>query len=185
MVQRNVYMKNFPVISVKVFEGVLTRVTGSLSPTGGVNEGVAYYAAQVEKGDVVKLKDHSTNGLILVEIHTPGNEANYAHGIAVSDPMGIDNTTVSGQQPAASLYRTVDVAFFGLGVIELTASATGAVAPGDLVGLDEDEQNEVETKTVYGSVDVTANGSMIALSYAAAGSKVSLLLGATCFFDAD
>lgn len=179
MVARNVFMKNFPVISVKAVEGTLTRYTGAVTPTGGVAEGAAVYSAAISKGSLVVAKDHTTNGLILVERVAANGEI--THGIAVSEPSGIDNTTVSGQTPVAALRRTVDVAFFGLGVIELTASATGAVAPGDVVGMDADEINEVETQILAAAVATGDQGKIIALSYAAAGYKVSLLVGASMF----
>lgn len=185
MTQRNVYMRNFPVIGVKAAEGTLTRYTNSVAPTGGINEGAAVYSVPLQVGDLVKIKDHTTNGLILVEKATAGNESDFAHGIVVSAPTGIDNTTVSGQTPAAAQRRIVDVAFFGLGVIELTASATSAVAPGDSLALDENEDNEVEPDVAYASITKADNGSMIALSYAASGSKVSVLVGAACAFPSD
>ena len=100
MVAKHVFMKNFPVISVKAYEGTLTRYTSSVSPTGGINEGAAVYSVPLAKGDFVKVKDHTTNGLILVELVAVDGEQ--VHGIAVSDPMGIDNTTASAGTPAAS-----------------------------------------------------------------------------------
>ena len=177
-------MRNFPVISCKVYEGTLTRYTDAVTPTGGKAEGAAVYQYPLNKGNLVTMYTHTeTEGNIIVKRKYAGNDLDIAFGIAVSDPSGIDNTTVSGQTPVKGLRRTVDVAFFGLGIIELVASATGAVAPGDMIGLDEDEQNEVETETAYASV--TLNGSAIALTYAAAGSKVAILMGSCCYFNVD
>jgi hypothetical protein len=181
MAVRNVFMKNFPVVSVEVYEGTLTRYTGSVSPTGGINEGVAVYSAPVVKGDFVKLKNHTTNGIILVEL--AGVAAAYMHGVAVSDPMGIDNTTVSGQTPVTGLRRIVDVAFFGLGIIEMTVSETGAVAPGDIVGIDENEVNEIETLVAYASIDIEDNTGFLSLGYGVAKASVPVLIGGVCFVD--
>lgn len=172
-------MRNFPVVTVDLYEGTLTRYTDAVTPTGGIAEGAAVYSAPLVKGDLVQLKTHTeTGGIILVE-DVAAND-NIVHGMVVSDPFGIDNTTVSEQTPAAAYRRKGDVAFFGLGIIELTASATGAVAPGDIVGLDADEQYEVEAEVVYGSAATQDNAKWVALSYAAAGSKVALLIG-SCF----
>lgn len=184
MVQRNIYMRNFPVIGVKANEGTVTRYN-SVAPTGADNDGAAVYSAPLVKGDLVKLDQHTTNGLIIVEKAVAGNDLDVAHGIVVSNPSGVDNTTTSAGTPAVADQRIVDIAFFGLGVIELTASATGAVNPGDSLALDEDENNEVETDVALASITKADNGSMIALSYAAAGSKVSCLVGASCAFVAD
>ena len=177
MVARNVFMRNFPIISVKAFEGTITRYTNSVAPTGGINEGAAVYQYPIAKGDLVKLKDHTDKGIILVEEAAAGD--NIVHGMAVSDPSGIDNVTASGGTPALAQQRVVDVAFIGLGVIELTVSATGAVSPGDVVGLDADEPHEVEVEHDYsgGAVIAGDNAKMVALTYAAAGEKVALLVG--------
>jgi len=178
MVARNVFMKNFPVISVQAFEGTLTRYTDGVTVNGGTAD-LAVYSAPVIKGNLVKVKDHAVNGQILVEPCAVNGEL--VHGIVVSHPKGIDNTTVSGQTPTGALRRVVDVAFFGLGVIELTVSQTGAVAPGDVVGLDADEVSEVETQIAYASVATGDQGKIVALSYGVAGEKISLLVGASCF----
>ena len=190
MAVRNVFMRNFPVVTCKAVEGTLTRYTNSVAPTGGINDGAAVYSVPIAKGDLVKIYAHTeTEGDIIVQEATVADEGgeagNFAHGIAVSDPAGIDNTTVSGQTPVKGLRRRVDVAFFGLGIIDLIASADAAVAPGDVVGLDENEQNEVKTKTSYASVDVNGNGAMVALTYAASGSYVAVLVGASIHHDAD
>ena len=42
-------MGGFPVKTVFAYEGTLTRVTGSVSPRGGVNEGAAYYQYPIAK----------------------------------------------------------------------------------------------------------------------------------------
>lgn len=186
MAIRNVFMKNFPVVTCKIYEGTLTRYTSSVSPQGGVNDGAAVYSVPVAKGDLVKIFAHTeTEGDIIVQEATAGNDADIAFGIAVSDPAGIDNTTASGQTPVKGLRRRVDVAFFGLGIIELVASSTSAVAPGDSLALDENEQNEVEPDTVYGSLAKADNGSMFALTYAASGSKVAVLVGGSVAFVSD
>jgi hypothetical protein len=172
-------MGGLPVKTVQAYEGTLTRYTDSVSPRGGTNEGAAVYSAPIVKGDFVKVKDHAVQGQVLVERSAAGDEL--VHGMAVASPQGIDNTTVSGQTPAAALRRLVDVAFFGVGIIEVGVSATGAVAPGDVIGFDADERNEVETQIAYGSVATGDQGKMVALSYSAAGSYVAVLVGASCF----
>ena len=176
-----VYMKNFPVVTANVYEGTLTRYTSAVTPTGGIAEGAAVYSAPVVKGDLLKLKDGTDKGVILVEKIAADGEN--VVGMAVSDPFGVDNTTVSGQTPVLALQRKVDVALFGIGIIELTVSATGAVAAGDLIGMDGDEVNEVEVQHDYsaGAVVSGDQGGIIALTYAAAGEKVALLVGASCF----
>lgn len=186
MAIRNVFMKNFPVVTCKAYEGTLTRVTSSVSPTGGVNDGAAYYSVPIAKGDLVKIFSHTeTEGDIIVEEATVGDDKDIAFGIAVSDPAGIDNTTVSGQTPVKGLRRRVDIAFFGLGIIELVASATGAVGAGDSLALDENEQNEVETDVALASLAKADNGSMFALTYGAAGSKIACLIGGSVAFVSD
>lgn len=172
-------MGGFPVKTIQAFEGTLTRYTDSVSPRGGVNEGAAVYQYPIAKGDFVKIKTHSVQDQILVERSAAGDEL--VVGIAVASPQGIDNTTVSGQTPAADNRRLVDVAFFGLGIVEMGVSATGAISPGDIVGLDADERNAVETQIAYGSVATGDQGKMQALGYAAAGTFVSVLIGASLF----
>lgn len=172
-------MRNLPVKSVQAYEGTLTRYTSSVSPRGGVNEGAAVYSAAIVKGDLVKIKNHTTQGLVLVEKSAAGDEL--VHGIAVSSPQGIDNTTASGGTPTAAYRRLVDVAFFGLAIIEMGVSETGAVAPGDIVGLDADEPNEVETQILYANVVTGDQGKFEALSYGAAGTFISVLVGACMF----
>ena len=174
-------MRNFPVISVPVYEGTLTRYTTAVSVNGGTLEGAAVYSVPVAKGDIVKVKDHTVNGQILFEL--AGVASAFAHGIAVSSPKGIDNLTVSGQAPVAALRRIVDVAVFGLGIIELTVSSTAAVAPGDIVGLDENEKNEIETLVAYASIDIEDNTGFLSLGYGAAGESVPVLIGGVCFVD--
>lgn len=173
-------MKNFPVVTCDAYEGTITRYTSAVTPTGGIAEGAAVYSAPIEKGDFVKLKDNTeTGGIILVEASAAGDELFI--GMAVSDPFGVDNTTASSGTPAAAYRRKVDVALFGLGIIEATVSATAVVAPGDYVGFDADEVNEVETQIAYASVAVGSNGGLYALHYAAVGTKVAILVGGSVF----
>ena len=172
-------MGNLPVKTVQAYEGTLTRYTSSVSPRGGVNEGAAVYSAPIVKGDFVKVKTHTDQGVVLVEVTAANDEM--VHGVAVASPQGIDNTTVSGQTPVKALRRLVDVAFFGLAIIEVSASATGAISPGDVVGLDADEKNEFETQVAYGAVATGDQGKFVALGYSAAGSYVPVLVGASMF----
>ena len=152
MVVRTNEYKSFPIKTAQAYEGTLTRTTGSVSPTGGTNEGVAVYSAPLAKGDLVVLYNHTTNGDI--QVQKVATDGNFAHGICVSDPMGIDNTTTSSGTPTRVYQRKVDVAWFGLGIIELVVSSTGAVAPGDTVGLDADESMQVEQQITAGSQTV-------------------------------
>jgi hypothetical protein len=172
-------MGNLPVKSVQAFEGTLTRYTTAVSPRGGVVEGAAVYSAPIAKGDFVKLKDHTDQDVVLVEVIAVDDEQ--VHGVAVASPQGIDNTTASGDTPAAALRRLVDVAFFGIGIMEMTVSATAVVAPGDVIGFDANEINEVETQIAYAAVANGNQGLNVALSYSAAGSHVFVLLGAAMF----
>lgn len=183
-------MKNFPVVTVNAYEGTLTRYTDAVTPTGGIAEGAAVYSAPIEKGDLVKIRDHTTAGLILVERHTAANESgdeagNMIHGIAVSAPFGVDNSTTSSGTPTAAYQRKVDVAFFGIGIVELEVDSATAISPGDLVGLDENEDNHVKTSIAYASMTADANGGMIALGYAAAAGVIPVLVGASVYHDAD
>jgi hypothetical protein len=81
------------------------------------------------------------------------------------------------------------IAFFGQGVYPFTASATGAISPGDTVAMDEDENNEFEVDQDYADLTATPsntyNGSAVSLSYAAAGSQTAVLFGANFVFQAD
>jgi hypothetical protein len=101
--------------------------------------------------------------------------------MAVASPQGIDNTTASSGTPAAANRRLVDVAFFGMAIIEVSASATGVIAPGDVVGLDADERNEFETQILYANVLTADQGKFVALGYSAAGLFVPVLVGASMF----
>jgi hypothetical protein len=179
VVRRNEY-KSFPIKTVNAYEGTLTRTTGSFSPTGGTNEGVAVYSAPLAKGDLVVLYQHTTNGDIQVQKAAAGVDV--VHGIVVADPFGIDNTTASSGTPTHAYQRKVDIAFFGLGIIELVVSSTGAVEPGDIVGLDADEVTQVETQIAHdGSITVATNGGFVALSYGTDGQTIPIMVGSSLF----
>lgn len=171
-------MRNFPVKTVYASEGALTRYTSSVSPMGGVNEGAAVYATPIAKGDLVRLVEEDTVNRVTVEKAVAGNDKDYVIGIAVSDPQGIDNTTVSGQVPVDALQRKVDVALFGLGIIELEAN--GAITPGHGI-----ELSEAETNVIGDSGAAADNGDAVALSLGADGVKVAVLLGYSGYFPAD
>jgi hypothetical protein len=166
--------RNFPVLTVKAYEGTLTRYTTGFNEVGGQQD-VAVYSAPMVKGALVQLKDHTTLDVIQVERVAAGD--NVAHGITVSSPQGVDNATTTGGTPTYVYQRKVDVAFFAMGVIELTVSATETICPGDVVGIDADEQDEVEILTDYAAVAQTDDGGFVALTYATVGLKVSLLVG--------
>ena len=172
-------MRNLPVKTALAVEGTITRYTSSVSPRGGVNEGAAVYQTPIAKGDLVKLSVQTNKGVIAVEKFVNGNEADVAHGIAVSSPQGIDNTTVSGQTPAIGLKRKVDVAFFGLAIIELVAEGTMIV--GNKALLSESVQNGV----IDGAAAPTANGGFVNVAYATVGEFVPVLIGFSGYAPAD
>ena len=180
MVVRTNEYKSFPIKTAQAYEGTLTRTTGSVSPTGGTNEGVAVYSAPLAKGDLVVLYKHVINGEIQVSKAAAG--VDIVHGIAVSDPMGVDNTTASGATPTHVYQRKVDIAWFGIGIIELVASSSSpAIDPGDTVGLDADESMQVEQQIAAGSQTVGTNGGFCALSYGTDGQTIPILVGAATF----
>ena len=161
-------MGNLPVKTVNAFEGTLTRYA-SVSPRGGDNEGAAVYQYPIVKGDLVKLVAEDTAGRVTVQ--KAGAGPDIVHGIAVASPQGIDNTTASTDTPADSLQRRIDVAFFGLAIVELTAKE--AITPGHAVEWDTSVANAVETS----GAAPTANGQPIALALGADGVKIPVLLG--------
>lgn len=179
MVKKYVYTDNLPKVPVNLYEGTRTEYTGQTDDGGETTLGV--YSAPLAKGDLVKLKDHSTAGTILVEALAA--DGNVMHGIIIDDPIGEDTVTATGGTPAAAQQRVATVAFFGDGIIELPVSETEAICPGDRVGQDASEAGEFEIKTDYTSIDETDQGSFIALSYAAASGKVAVLIGASCGID--
>ena len=172
-------MRNLPVKTAIAYEGALTRYSNSVSPMGGLNEGAAVYAAPIAKGDLVKLKAGTDKGIILVEKFTNGNEADVVSGMAVAHPQGMDNTTVSGQVPVVGLMRRIDVAFFGLAIIELVAEGTMIV--GNKALLSENVQNGV----IDGAGVPTANGGMVNMAYATVGEFVPVLIGFAGYAPAD
>jgi hypothetical protein len=180
MVVRTNEYKSFPIKTATAYEGTLTRTTGSVSPTGGTNEGVGVYSAPLAKGDLVVLYQHTTNGDIQVQKAAAGVDV--VHGIVVAEPFGIDNTTVSGQTPTRVYQRKVDIAWFSIGIIELVVSSTGAVNPGDIVGLDADEVTQVEQQIAYnGSITVATNGGFVAMSYGTDGQTIPIMVGSSIF----
>lgn len=187
MAKLHTYIDSLPKIPCNLFEGIRTEYTGQADDGGALTIGV--YNQELEKGDLVKLRDHTTNGTILVEQAEAGNDKDIAHGILIDSPIGEDTVTASAATPAAAYQRTGTVAFFGQGVYPFVASATGAISPGDTVAMDENENNEFEVDQDYLDLAATPsntyNGSAISLGYAAAGSKVPILFGATFVFRAD
>ena len=174
MVKRYAYTDSLPKVPAQLFEGTRTEYTGQTDDGGETTIGV--YSPEISKGDLVKIKDHTTNGLFLVEKAAAGD--NTIVGICLDDPIGEDTATATGGTPAAAVRRTATIGVFAMGVIDLVASATGAVAPGDSLGLDADEANEVEQEVAYTSVDESDSGNTFtALTYAAAGSYVAVAIG--------
>ena len=181
------YIDSLPKIPANLYEGTRTEYTGQANDGGETTLGV--YSAELKKGDLVKLKDHTTNGLVLVEKAAAGNDKDIAHGILIDPPIGNDTVTASGGTPATAQQRIGTIAFFGQGVYPFTASATGAISPGDTVAMDEDENNELEVDLDYADITATPsntyNGSPISITYAAAGSQTAVLFGANFVFQAD
>lgn len=171
----NVFMRNFPILSSKLSEGILTRAD-KIGPNGGIIEGTVSYAAPVEKGDLIELEGTLTDkGVIQVAVQVVDAEGR-AHGVVVSEPFGIDGVTVSGQVPTVDYRRMADVAFFGLGVIELVASAHAAIEAGASLALHKDVAGEVIAKEAHEATTLASNGGLLALTYAAAGEKVAVLV---------
>lgn len=172
------HMGNLPVKTAFAYEGTLTRYTAGFTADGG-NEAVAVYSAPIVKGDLVKLYvSEAATGRISVAKATAGDDADYAHGIAVSSPQGIDNATTSGNTPANAYQRRVDVAFFGIAIIELEAN--GAIPVGSGVELSESESNVVGDDGTNGE-----NGGWVAMSLGADGVKIAILVGASHYHPAD
>ncbi len=183
MAVRNVFMRNFPVISVKLAEGALTR-SDIIGPNGGKIEGVVSRASPLVKGDLVKIavdatkKPAADDGIIMVEKQAAGAAA-LAEGILVSEPSGVDSITVSTNVPEVAQARVADVAFFGLGIIEIPA-AGATVAAGSSLAMSASVQGAVITKNAPASGTSGAdNGGMLALTGATVGKKVAVLIGAT------
>ena len=172
------YLDNMPKVPCSLYEGIRTEYTGQADDGGETTIGV--YNKELEKGDLVKLKDHSTAGTILVEILAAGDDI--AHGILLDDPIGEDTVTASAATPAAAQQRTGTVGFFAQAIKPFTVSSTGAISPGDILGLDANEENELEVELDY--ADILATPSVVtqphaftAASYGAAGNKVSVFIG--------
>lgn len=175
MTKLHTYTDSLPKIPANLYEGTRTEYTGQTDDGGETTLGV--YSAPLAKGDLVKIRNHTTNGLFLVEKAAAGD--NTIIGQLIDTPIGEDTVTASGGTPATAQQRIGTIALFGMGVITLTASSTGAVAPGDSLGLDADEVGEVEQEVAYTSVDESDSGNAFtALTYAAAGEKVAVLIGA-------
>ena len=168
-------MRNFPVLSVKLSEGILTR-SDKIGPNGGIIEDVVSYASPIEKGELIELDPtHTDKGYIRVQAQVVDAEGR-AHGLVVSEPFGIDGVTVSGQVPTITYERMADVAFFGLGVIELVASAHAAIQAGTSLAVHKDVAGEVLAKEAAEATTLASNGGLLALTYAAAGEKVAVLV---------
>jgi len=175
-----IIMRNFPVVTVQAYEGTLTRYTTGVNEVGGEQD-VAVYSALITKGDLVQLYGHTQLDQIQVQKFPKANEIDEVHGMAVSSPQGIDNSTTSTQTPTHAYQRLVDVAFFGLGIIELTASAT--VRPGYSVGISESADKTVTEVSALESVNL--NGGWISISYATVGLPIKLLIGWSGYVNVD
>jgi hypothetical protein len=172
-------MRNLPVKTAKAYEGTFTRYNTAISPNGGVVDGAGVYSAPIAKGDMVKLKAGTDKGFILVEKAAAGNDLDYIHGIAVSSPQGVDNVTVSGATPAVAYNRKVDVAFFGLAIVELVAEGTMVVGNRAL------KSESVTNGVVDAGSAPTVNGALVNLAYATVGEFVPVLVGAAVYHPAD
>ena len=174
---------NLTVKRCKINEGALTRKSNGISPTGGT-ETITYYANQVQKEvgelQLVRMDVTSTNkDWIVVEPATAGNDKDHIVGFIVSDPIGIDESTTSGQTPTVPNMREVSVAFLGLAIGELETGATSV--PGHAIELSESETNVIGTTGAL----PTANGQAIFLKYAVDGEKVPVLFGYSGYLPAD
>lgn len=153
-------LRNLPVKTVAASEGIITRVSDSVSPMGGVNEGAAYYASPIAKGDLVALAGNADISIGVVKKYASGA----AIGIAVSSPQGMDNVTVSLAAPIVSLMRRIDVAFFGDALIEIAVSVA-QVAGQRFLG------------PATASSSTLVEGGMVVVRAAAVGAKAVVLVG--------
>lgn len=166
--------RNMPVVTASLYEGTLTRYTTGFNEVGGQQD-VAVYQYPVTKGDLVCLKDDITDlDTIVVQDFNQANDIDEAIGIAVSYPQGIDNSTTSGQTPTAAYRRKVDVALFGVAILEFTAS--GTIRPGYSVGWDESTEGAVIEVSDQEAAKTYQPG-MIALTYITTGLPVAVLVG--------
>lgn len=167
-------LRNLPVKTAAVSEGNITR-SNIIGPDGGRIDGVVSRASPVVKGDIVKaVAQTAVKNAIIVQKGDALN-GSIALGIAVSDPQGIDDVTASGSAAAYAQMRRVDVAFFGLAIVEFTLTAAVAQAVGQLfIGADTASAAAV---LAGGSTGVI--GDKIVLTYgAASGDVVAVLVGA-------
>ena len=158
-------LRNLPVKTAAVYEGVITR-SNQIGPDGGRIDGMIARAAPVVKGDMLAIYPQTgVKNAIIVQKGSAANAQNVV-GMAVSEPQGIDTNTVSGNAPAVADMRRVDVALFGLAVVEFTLSSTVTVAAGGaFLGVGT------------ASAAITARGANMALTYgAASGDVVAVLL---------
>ena len=171
-----VYQRNFPVLPMKLSEGVLTRSSTVIGPDGGTLEGTVSYAAQLKKGDRIIMDAANTDKGELVCTAATVSATGLLHGIIVSDPKGEDATTVSGQTPVLAYKRRADVMIFGLGVFESLVNET--VVPGDVLCPDASDAQNFAKDTGAASATVASNGGLMSLTYAASGEKAAVLVGA-------
>lgn len=162
-------MRNLVVKTSFAYEGTITR-KDIITPDGGIIEDVLYYSAPIVKGDLVKLYA-SEDTANRITVQAAGAGPDIVHGIAVSDPQGIDNTTEDSATPADDLQRRVDVAFFGLAIVEF--EATEDITVGHAVQWDTTEAGKIES----GSAVPSENGQPIAMTLGADGTMVAVLLG--------
>lgn len=171
-------MGNFPVRAVRLSEGNVTRAD-VVGPDGGIIEGALTRSAPLEKGDyVIMLATSTDKERMVVTKFAQGNEANMLMGVIVSEPKGQDAVTVSGQPAAVDQMRIADVAFFGVGIIEVEVN--GEVKPGDSVGLSEAAYGEFGPLASPG-----ATAAPIALRYGVDGEHVPVLIGNAIFMPVD
>ena len=170
-----VYQRNFPVLPMKLSEGILTRAT-VVGPDGGTIEGTVTYASQLSKGDRIIMDAASTDKGELVCKAATLSAVGLLHGIVVSDPKGEDATTVSGAVPALAYKRRADIMLFGLGVFESKINET--IVPGDNLQVDASDAGNFAKGVAAASATEACNGGMMALSYGASGEKIPVLAGA-------
>jgi hypothetical protein len=178
MVQRNVFMRNFPVLSMKLSEGTLTR-SNAIGPNGGRIDGMVVYSAPLVKGDMVIMDAACTDKGVLMAVKATVSAVGLVHGVLVSSPFGVDAVTVSGQTPATAQKRVADVALFGLGVISVVIATGETMVPGDSIGPDSAVANTFAVKESAASATLASNGGLMALGYGVATESVPALINAT------
>jgi hypothetical protein len=166
------FIDNLPQVPCKAYEYTVTVSTAAVNGRGEKNDRVVIYATPIAKGDeVVVYDDSNSNGEIVVSKFLTGNDVDRAHGRAIDDPKGADNSTANGGTPTHAKRRTVTVAFYGDAVMDFVAD--GTITAG--YGMGFKESGASATLTAITSTPTA--GAMIALAHQTTGNYFPVLLG--------